>query len=313
MTDRWVVVLAVAALTACDCQSVPTLPAPTPPGPCVETRWLLGDRGVRRPEDQPLSTTVYRWSDGLRVERRVTRGTRELVDPYRRVGDLTLVPDLSNGSATVEITWALDPEGHVWRVHEDSIDAALAGIDIDSDGLLTRVDDTRYTFRRDAAGNISEVTVHCPTPRRVLWHRDGGGRVVRVDVDLGSGMVDSSFETRFDWGGNPIETIGRRRGPGRATAKVWFAYECTPWLAGGKGVYDDPAPPDVTQRVDVDRTVYTWHEGRLLSSVYTAPNTGRMEVHEYDDAGRRIRTRADTTGDGKDDEITEFNWDCWSR
>ena len=128
---------------------------------------------------------------------------------------------------------------------------------------------------------------------------------------MGSGRVDSSFVTQRNAGGDPVQIVARRRGHGPTPATPWQVYECAPWLAGARGAFSEPAPPDVDELVEVERTELTWSQGLLRRSVLEASWGGRTETHAYDGAGRRIKTTADTDGDGRDDEVQTFSWDCW--
>jgi hypothetical protein len=230
------------------------------------------------------------------------------VAAYHRIGRLSFLA----AGAFVELKVDGDPQDHTWRLHADSPEEAADKVEVDSHGLPSRIGPHQFRFGYDGSGRPSEVNVDCSGEnRRVVWHWNADGQLARTDVDMGSGLVDSSFATQRNAGGDPVETVARRRGPGTTPATPWQVYECAPWLAGARGTHSEPAAAEVVEMVEVERTEMTWSQGLLRRSVRKASWGGRTETHEYDADGRRIKTTVDTDGDGRDDEVQTFSWECW--
>ncbi len=194
----------------------------------------------------------------------------------------------------VRTKYRVDPSGHVSQLH------------------LGGAEPVRYQYDYDSKGRMLEVAVFChegvKTPNRIAWQRGPGGRVDTVELDMGSGLVDTRYVHHY-MSDRLTRVDVERRGSGVA-ATPRMVLECTPWLGAGPGLFESPADASVTEFRLRERFERRYDAaGRVIFSSWSPVPVryrfARETTHRYEPEKNTVELKTVTVHYDKDGKIEE--------
>ena len=296
------------------CRTTPTLRTESGryPGACQEDEYV-GESPIRR--------TRYGWRAGQRAWRQEMppegrEGTAGPRERYTYFDDGTVLLPLQDSGVAHRygLRMLTGPVDHQWALQAESVRQARALYGTGPGGRVTWVDaggSPRLAYEDGPDGVLVQVRVQCGTSARsVRWRYGEGGEVTEMAVDMGSGLADTRFVMEYSGGRRAVQRV-LRRGEGLAAATPAMVYDCSPWLGAGRGVYEEPAAPDVLTYKALGETRYTYDDiGNLIQEEAThVAGLNTTVTYAYDSAGNLLRRDTETEREAR--RTVRYSYACW--
>jgi hypothetical protein len=296
---RYLLLALLLPLAAC-------VTAPHPgrwPGPCRVLETIPGG--------SPREILRYTWSEG-RIQ---TQQTPEESVARRWLGPVTwLQPRRAYGVSTFLLTTTLHDHTQTWHLSADTEADALQKFTVDDAGRVTSLEGRalRYTLDRD--GQITAIATDCNGEARAAWWRlRDDGRVHAIDIDMGSGLIDTRYVYQ-DAGEGLTRIHALRRGAGRTSASLDEVLTCAPWSDGPR-LYTAPAPADVTAMVEVAQQEHHYNEQGWLAEQRWWPTVAHgplpwRKTFRYDAHGNLMYETSSLNEAAP--QVTQYSYECWA-